>query len=229
MNDTLAPPAPRGREPTVWLLANAALLGLYLALPRWRGALFSEDRLVETATAALFLAAFVAGLGALPGRDGRRYRRALPVAAVLGLIGFLDEISFGARLTGAQMPPLAGGGELDGVHDLVLVAYRSMTAAQIGLAGAAFAVGALAVQRWSLASGHGGLRRGLRIVGADPAYRRLAAFAALLAVALVIDLDVGWLARLGPLEELCELNASAMLLAAVVAMGRARPMAVAVR
>lgn len=224
MNDDPPAPATRDRLPTACLLANAVLLLLYLALPRWRGALFSEDRLVETATAALFLAAFVASLGALPGRNGGRYRWALPAAGALGLTGFLDEISFGARLTGARMPALAGGGEFDGAHDLVLVAYRTLSAEQLAVAAAVLVAGALALRRWSVSRGHGGLRRGARIVSADPAYRRLAAFAVLLAAALVIDLDVGWMARWGPLEELSELNAGAMLLAAVVAMGGPRSM-----
>jgi hypothetical protein len=227
VNDDPAAPARRAQGATAWLSANAALLLLYLALPRWRGALFAEDRLVETATAALFLAAFLIAAGALPGRAEGRYRWALPAAGLLALTGFLDEISFGARFTGAPMPALAGGGEFDGAHDLVVLAYRSLSAGQLALAGAAVVAAALALQGWSVARGHGGLRRGVRIVAADAAYRRLAAFAALLAAALVIDLDVGWLARLGAVEELCELNASAMLLSAVVAMGRPRPVRVA--
>jgi hypothetical protein len=106
-----------------WLAGNATLLVLYLLAPRLRGPLFGEDRLVETITALFFLAAFIIGVAFLIAHRSRRYRVLQLIASSLALLGFLDEISFGARLFGWSMPEMLGGGQFDGAHDLVILTY----------------------------------------------------------------------------------------------------------
>ncbi|AWI60682.1 hypothetical protein AB395_00005505 (plasmid) [Sinorhizobium fredii CCBAU 45436] len=46
------------------------------------------------------------------------------IAGRLGLAERMDETSFGAMLFDFQPPRLYGGGELDGFHDLLILAYR---------------------------------------------------------------------------------------------------------
>jgi hypothetical protein len=198
-----------------WLAGNAALLGLHVLAPRLRGPLFGEDRIVETATALLFLAAFIVGLAFLIAHRSRRYRVFLLIASSLGLLAFLDEISFGARLFGWSMPEMAGGGEFDGAHDLVILIYRVGAEADPIVIAAICATlvltTLLCVVHWYariLSLTH-------RMV-TDPACGLLALFVAGVAMAAVLDLDIGLLRHLGPVEEIVELNAGLALLLAVL-------------
>lgn len=112
-----------------WLAGNVTLLVFHLVVPRVREPLFGEDRLIETIAAGFFLAAFVVGVAFLIAYRVRRYRVFLFIASSLGLLGFLDEISFGARLFGWSLPEMPGGGEFDGAHDVVILTYRLGTEA----------------------------------------------------------------------------------------------------
>src|SRR5688572_22142314 len=86
------------------LVGDVGLIALYVSGMRWP--VFGEDRALEMATAWVFLAAFAIGLLLLRQPMARRYPALLPVAAGLGLLGFLDEISFGARYFGWSMPEM---------------------------------------------------------------------------------------------------------------------------
>jgi hypothetical protein len=199
----------------LWLAGNGTLLGLPVLAPRLRGPLFAEDRIVETATALLFLAAFFVGLAFLIAHRSRRYRVLLLIASSLGLLGFLDEISFGARLFGWSMPDMAGGGEFDGAHDLVILIYRGGAEADPIVIAAICATlvltTLLCVRYWS-AQILGLTHRALT----DPAYGLFALFVGGVAMAAVLDLDIGLLRHLGPVEEIVELNAGLALLLAVL-------------
>ena len=197
---------------------DAALIILYAVGPR--ALIFGEDRAVEMATALLFLAAFVVGILHLCRSRLRDYPILLPVAAVLGLIGFLDETSFGARIFGWSMPAMAEGGEFDGAHDLVIVIYRLALRADpmlIAAVGAGPGIVALVfVVRWRKE-----LHALARRISADPTYLAMALFVAGVAFASLLDLEVGILRRLGPLEEIAELDAALALLVTVLgASGR---------
>lgn len=197
---------------------DAALIVLYVFGPR--ALIFGEDRSVEMATALLFLAAFVVGILHLCRSRLRDYPILLPVAAVLGLIGFLDETSFGARIFGWSMPAMAEGGEFDGAHDLVILIYRLALRADpmlIAAVGAGAGIVALVfVVRWRKA-----LHALARRISADPTYLAMALFVAGVAFASLLDLEVGMLRRLGPLEEIAELDAALALLVSVMgASGR---------
>ena len=85
-----------------------------------RGYFISEDSLIENLTAGLYLCTFSAALllltnGRLRNRKSCKWLGAL---SVLGLVGFLDEISFGERLFDLKMP-VVGDTKIDAVHDLV--------------------------------------------------------------------------------------------------------------
>lgn len=199
----------------LWLAGHATLLEIHFLAPRLRGPLFGEDRVVETATALLFLAAFIVGLAFLIAHRSRRYRVLLLIASSLGLVGFLDEISFGARLFGWSMPGMAGGGEFDGAHDFVILTYRlGAEAGPIVIAAICAALvltTLLGAQYW-----YAQLRSLTHRVLTDPAYGLFALFVGGVAAAAVLDLDIGLLGHLGPVEEIVELNAGLALLLAVL-------------
>lgn len=197
---------------------DAALIILYAFGPR--ALIFGEDRGVEMATALLFLAAFVVGILHLCRSRRRDYPILLPVAAVLGLIGFLDETSFGARIFGWSMPEMAEGGEFDGAHDLVILMYRLALRADPMLI-AAVGTGAIIVALIFAVQRRKALHALARRVSADPTYLAMALFVAGVSFASLLDLEVGILRRLGPLEEIAELNAALALLVTVMgASGR---------
>lgn len=108
----------------------AAALAAVLA-PGIRSLLLHEDGIVETAT-VVFLAMAVLGAAAATVRHGLRVSVAL--AGLIGLAELLDETSFGSRLFGFEPLPLYGGGQLDGFHDLLILAYRLLRDVSQGLA-----------------------------------------------------------------------------------------------
>lgn len=108
----------------------AAALTAILA-PGIRSLLLHEDGIVETGT-VLFLAAAVLGAGAATALRGPRVPVVL--AGLIGLAELLDETSFGSRLFGFQPPALYGGGQLDGFHDLLILAYRLLQGVSQNLA-----------------------------------------------------------------------------------------------
>ena len=197
------------------LTGNIVLLILYVLAPGLRGPLFGEDRAVETATALFFLAASIVGLALLIAPRSQSYRAILVMASGLGLLAFLDEISFGARLLGWSMPKLYGGGEFDGAHDLVILAYRLGAEADPTIIAAICAsivvIALIGVLRW-----HPRFPSLTHRIVTDPVYGLFAIFVGGVAIAALIDLDVGFLERLGPLEEIVELNAALALLLAVL-------------
>ncbi len=206
-----------GHLSKVILLVAAGDIGL-MVLYVLRAPIFGEDDVVEMATAFLLLASFIVGLRLL-WRRARHYPVLVPVAAGLGLLGFLDEISFGARYFGWSMPEMSGGGEFDGAHDFVILTYR--LAAEAGstvVGGGLVTIALVCVLRW-----REGLHRLAGAITADRAYSAMALFVAGIALASVIDLDTGFLKRLGPLEEIVELNAAAALLATVMIAGYGTP------
>lgn len=89
--------------------------------PGLRSLLLREDGIVEMGT-VIFLAAAALGAGAATALRGLRIPLAL--AGLIGLAELLDETSFGSRLFGFQPLPLYGGGQLDGFHDLLILAFR---------------------------------------------------------------------------------------------------------
>jgi hypothetical protein len=157
----------------------------------------------------------VVGLEFLIAHRSRRYRVFLLIASSLGLLAFLDEISFGARLFGWSMPEMAGGGELDGAHDLVILTYRLGAEADpivIAAVCAALVLTTLLCVVYQYARILGLTHR----IVTDPACGLFALFVAGVAMAAVLDLDIGLLRHLGPVEEIVELNAGLALLLAIL-------------
>lgn len=216
---------PRPDRADMAVLAAAALAGTagYLAGTRGNGWVFGEDGIVEWASAATF----AAGSGLAMLRIGLRDLRAMSwdravlwyVCAACALC-FLSEISFGARLGGYAMPAMAGGGELDGGQDLVTLAARLLESfasdrplAAFALFAAAAAAGVWATWRWHLV-------QRLYRWQAQSALRQFAvlATAALLFAVGIDTLERTWLRRV---EELAELGAAWIFLAAALSAPKA--------
>ena len=170
----------------------------------------AEDSLVENASAISFLLASVLAVWTLKNNEG--YRMYLWTIAAIGLLGFLDEISFGERLFGMSMPYVAGT-KIDAAHDFVDLLYRTRgswacpgdmscysTAAIVALVTMA---SAWFLRDWIVAQ--------YDKVMKHPHWFLLVLFVGLLSVALIIDLGRIDSALLFAFEELIELNAAVLL------------------
>jgi hypothetical protein len=104
----------------VGIVTVASALGAAL-YPGIRPQLLQEDGIVETASALTFLLAVLGSIYAMM-RRGPSFP--LVLAGLIGFAELMDEISFGSRIFGFEPPPLYGGGELDGFHDLLILVYR---------------------------------------------------------------------------------------------------------
>ncbi|MCD8489150.1 MAG: hypothetical protein LRZ84_21025 [Desertifilum sp.] len=97
---------------------------LYLLVPPLRDALSREDQFMENLTTILFLETFFVGLYAtlkLPNKQRRKLYLAIPI---VGLLGFLSELSFGERIFYFEAPEI-NGVKIDAVHDFLSVIYIS--------------------------------------------------------------------------------------------------------
>lgn len=177
--------------------------------------LFEEDGIIETATAtaaaiAALLGSYAIWQGQLSGKDWFQ-RMVLIIIPSLALFCFLDEISWGARLFDLQMPIMEGGGEFDGVHDVIVMLERSIKAADPILVSTMTMV-TLALTLLLACRHQTWLRKFLARTLADAQARRLGAAIGLLAFATVLDLMHGRI--IYSLEEFSELCASLYLLLA---------------
>ena len=206
-------------------VVSAAVVLAYVLFPGSRRHLTGEDYLVENLSAVLYLGAVVLAVlyQLILWRKGRRCR-ALAWILWAGLLGFLEESSYCARLLHLRVPCVAGH-KIDAAHDLVDFFCR-MSAWMLGLRGAT--VGRL----WALAAvlailiavrNRHGLRRAWTAVRQTP-LRRLAALAVvLIAAAALLDLATVDRPLMSMFEELFEMLAAlAVLFCALQAYESAR-------
>lgn len=198
-------------ELAVYALTGLTILGIAASSADFRhGPLFREDGVVETAAAMLFLAALIIGL----------YRRLFRSAVGLGFCGVallacLSEISFGARYLDFAMPAMAGGGELDGAQDLVMLAYRGAEANGVTLLVIVLAVIVpLLAGIWAYRSGH--LARFAAWFCADNGRATIAVAMAVIGLATI--LDVMEVARFA--EEILELFGAGLFVTAALRLDR---------
>ncbi|CAN0576062.1 unnamed protein product, partial [Ectocarpus sp. 12 AP-2014] len=174
------------------------------------GPFFKEDGVVELTAALLFLAALVVGL------YRRLYKTAIGFAFCnLALLACLSEISFGARHLGFSMPAMTGGGELDGVQDLVMIAYRMLVAQGIlPVIGLALIILPISIAIWVYRFGYAVWL--LAWLKADNGRSTIAA--ALTVIGLAVVLDVLEAARFA--EETLELIGAALFVTAALRLNR---------
>lgn len=212
----------------VFYLVLVALITLGLAIvdltfPLLGKTLVSEDHLVENLTAIAAFVAFGIALGRyFQLRQSASKRMALALVAIALIVG-LDEISFGHRLIGFQLPATAAGFQVDGVHDGIVLTkswmsqglavlrqslspahYDGLVAALKGAIACLF-LGASIKLLWGRYSP---LVRLLQRVRQQPLYEILFAAAALVAIAQIADIFELQQSFLVFLEEVLELNAA---------------------
>ncbi len=122
---------PRTR-PELWrTLLLLIPLNLTVALLVWhyfpeaRNSFIKEDRAVENMTAGLFALAFIAGTYNVFRVRGAWNRIFYLPIALLGAVGFLDELSWGERISRKHAPVFVSDGvKIDGVHDAAVLVDR---------------------------------------------------------------------------------------------------------
>ncbi|MEO3433031.1 hypothetical protein [Inquilinus sp. CAU 1745] len=195
----------------------AALIAIVILFPASRTVLSTEDGVVEMAGASFFLTAAIAALYSLIRRGYATNFLLLPI--VLGVVGALSEVSFGARHLGTPVPEMYGGGELDGAHDLIVLAARLletfwMQTPYLTAGAALLAIGILGAIVWRLRDA---LERAAGYLWIH--HRLLYLFAAVLGLALAIDTAIQHPA-MRPVEEIMEMAAALVLLFYALALHR---------
>ena len=189
---------------------------IVLVFPRlsW---LLKEDKIVESLSVFFYgLAFFVAILRWSKCWQSKHRSGWLPGVAALGVIGALEELSYGQRVLEYSAPIIAGV-EIDALHDFANVAFELLkqgyaTNAALMATISAGCVGLL---------GYGAVRYGSRTIsivkGSQPLLI-LTFLAFLIATAALIDLEIVKFAFLRIYEEIFEMNAAfaAFLLSLVV-------------
>ncbi|CAM5334759.1 hypothetical protein MAUB1S_05804 [Mycolicibacterium aubagnense] len=186
--------------------AAAALVAV--EAPDLRPLLLQEDGIVEMATAVFFaLAAF----GAAASLTMWGMLLPLLLAGLVGFAGLMDETSFGSRLLGFQPPPLYGGGQLDGLHDLLIVVFRLtrdlnplLSRLLVGLLLASSIALAAFVATQLLKGFRGDLKH-------FSGHTLFFAHVACIGLAQVIDISVASSHALSAMEEVFELDAAILL------------------
>jgi len=208
----------------VW--ASLALLGgIYALIPAARTGLTEEDRFLESLTALVFAAGGLAGFVAFARRRGAAWwTLSIPVVCCMG---FLDEVSFGQRLLGFEVPVLRRM-PVDGLHDLFTIGYGVFETDN-----PRYKALYVLVPVVSLIVGIGLLRSsaGLRAavgrvrgwLAAQPPYPFIVPALLFLFLALVLDLDLLERAWLVFVEELLELNVAVALLFGGLSIATGRP------
>lgn len=110
----------------VLVISTTALICLLFFAALIRPSIMVEDGPVENASAALFLYASLLGFWTLATRtlESKLDFRLVLGISLFSLLLFLSEVSFGARFFEFEMPPMEGGGEFDGGHDIAIILLR---------------------------------------------------------------------------------------------------------
>jgi hypothetical protein len=159
---------------------------------------------------------------AVTARTGPRI--SLAVVGGIALIELLDETSFGMRLLGITPAPLPGGGELDGLHDLGVLAVRGLRSGEPLLVLAVAAGGAL------IAGGVVALvvvvaRRGAGVRATLAAHTLVLAHVLLVGAAQLVDAttDAASFSPISLLEESLELGSAVVLAVALAELAARLP------
>ncbi|MDX1690879.1 MAG: hypothetical protein R3290_07645 [Acidimicrobiia bacterium] len=218
----------RGRHPRlppfaeverVWLVAGAGfgagLVAAYAATPALRPWLREEGGLTEALTPAVLALAVLLGVWSV--RTSLRPERITWLVPGFALLALLDEVRYGADVLPGRGPTVAGE-EIAGITDLVDVVLTKIGTWGVPPAAVVAAVIALAAGAAVAGSLGSAGRERIGWVAARPWAARLAAAAALLAVATLFDLLGGPHARFA--EEAAELGAAFTAVLAALAVPR---------
>ena len=104
-------------------------LVLFIAFPNLKPLFIQEDNFIENLSAILFFLSFFVGLITLIRSKKTHFHPIYIGIPLLGLIGFLDEISFGERIASFEYPEVYGA-RIASFHDAIdsidHILYRSL-------------------------------------------------------------------------------------------------------
>jgi hypothetical protein len=189
----------------------AIALTLAHLFPEYQPLLIEEDSLVENLSALFFVTAFFFGLIMAWKRPS--HRKILTLIAGIGLLGFLDEISFGERLFALHMPAI-NGIKIDAAHDLFglsVVTLKQMILSQSHWFVPALGLGSIILVP-SMIKHRPNLQSLTERIQNSHHYKMGLIFVSLIALALFIDLDMFHNYTLFAIEELSEMNAALALI-----------------
>lgn len=106
------------------MIVNIILFSaLYVLLPDIREGWIQEGSLLENLTAILAFIGFLVGLFFVLKIKSKFHQKLYSVLPILGLITFLDELSFGKDIIELDFPTI-GGMEIDALHDFISLFYK---------------------------------------------------------------------------------------------------------
>ncbi|MDQ4074684.1 MAG: hypothetical protein M3220_00405 [Chloroflexota bacterium] len=186
---------------------------VHTLFPSYRYLLITEGHFVENLTAVIFLGSFLSAVFLLF-HSKKRAQVAFPLlVALLGLLGFLDELSFGRQYINLPEPSLYGVG-IDAVHDLFKVIYLIVVVwggpGRVLILAAITAGVVLLYWLWNRHQQTTSLSTLETLL--QPRYIFLFLCGLFIFIALVIDLEFNESPSVLLLEELLELNAALALL-----------------
>jgi len=204
-----------------WFLVVSFALALivYFTWPETLSYFIEEDGLVENLTAFSYF--FTAVVAIMLVRWRPKNLPYLMFIACIGLLGTLDELSFGERLFQLNMPKI-GVWKVDGVHDLFYIAYKSMKNFSRAYGYIFYPVLAFAVMGslWSIVRYRISIAQRIGFYGRREFFHLFYTACALVLFSLLVDIHVfkGDTAFL--LEEMSELMSAFALMAACFGLPR---------
>lgn len=192
-------------------ISTLTAFGVYSWMPSYRRYLLNEDSLIETLSAVFYLISFFLAL--LFFFKSNIHRKPLIFISAVGLLGFLDELSFGERLFGFNMPYIYGV-KIDAAHDFFSLGYkviREFTHSYPIYVFLLLGVGTIMVTIVTLRYRYE-LRDIMSNIYLKPPFILALFFTILVFSALLIDLDLVHHRALLLVEELFEMNAGIALL-----------------
>lgn len=194
-------------------LINSIHWVLYIYFLKPMNSLYQENGPIENLTAGLFLLTFLLGLFLLrnPGMKEKFTRKWVLFLLIVGLLGFLDETSFGRFWIGFSDHRL-GGVSIDSIHDLIEAGYKNSW-----LIIPIFII-PLAIFLFVIFKYRNKIRESILIKRYRPLYLSMSFFVILATLAIVMDLPIIHLPNgrnNTPVEEILELNAALALLSSL--------------
>jgi hypothetical protein len=198
------------------VLINFIHLVMYVYFLKPVNGLFQENGPIENLTAGLFLLIFLLGLVLLrnPVMKEKFARRWVLFLLIVGLLGFLDETSYGRIWIGFTDHRL-GGVSIDSIHDLIEAGYKNSW-----LYIPIFIV-PLALFLFVILKFRKKIRESFLIKRYHPVYLSMSFFVILAFAAIIMDLPTIHLPNgrnNTPVEEILELNAALALLVSLFSL-----------
>ena len=201
---------------------TAILFTLVFAIfPRSRKQFIKENRFLEDATAYLFLLAFLVGIYMILKMRKSHFLKSYFIFPFLGLLGYLDEISFGKKFFDIEQFPEISGVEFDGAHDIFALIYASVFKSGSYLPLIFICIFSLILIIGILKKIGNPILLFKKLFFKHPPFKFFIIFTLLLSVAVILDLHIlGKNDYLSYVEELTEFNTALALLFGSIAIAQ---------